>query len=357
MTGGNLQAILFLLNRPEPIRQSSLLMVLATGIGDAATLIAGLKSLAAESSPPWSNRIHQLRVLLEQGQSLSEALTTTSGLLPEQTQIAIRIGEETGSLKQVLAEEAHRLMRLSDNVSPIQASLPATIGWFFGVGSVAVSVVGFIMIFIIPKFKKIFQDFGTELPNITVELILMSDWMLGYWYLIILPALTVVGFGAFHLMYWRIQSLSNGRTAFAEHFPRYWSPLILKLLSITVASGRSLADSLHSILREMQPGAAATKLSAVRMRMNAGDDCWDSLKKEGFLKNREVAFLVASKRTHHLDWGLLHLGRTIERRRRKWGQMFTNVLQPLMILSAGFVVSFICVGLFLPLVKLLNDLS
>jgi type II secretory pathway component PulF len=332
-------------------------MVLATGIGDAGTLIAGLKSLAAESSAPWSNRIHQLRVLLEQGQSLSEALTTTSGLLPDQSLIAIRIGEETGTLKQVLAEEAHRLMKQSDNASPIQASLPATLGWFFSVGNVALSVVGFIMIFIIPKFKKIFEDFNTDLPIITKQLILMSDWLLNFWYLIILPMFTVVCFGAFYLLHWRIQSLSKGRTAFAEYFPRYWSPLILRLLSITVAAGRSLGDSLHSILRELQPGAAATKLSAVRMRMSAGDNCWDSLNKEGFLKKREVAFLDAANRTNHLDWGLLHLARTIERSRRKWGQIATNLLQPVIVLSAGFAVAFICIALFLPLVKLLNDLS
>ena len=357
MNGGTLQATLFLLNRPEPIRQTSLLMVLATGLGDAATMIAGLRSLSMESSAPWSSRIFHLQTLLEQGQSLSEALTSVSGLLPEESLVAIRIGEETNTLKQVLAEEAHRLMRLSDNASPIQASLPATFAWFVVVGNVAISVVGFIMMFIIPKFKKIFQDFGTDLPALTEMLISVSDWMLSYWYLVILPALTVFGFSAFYLVYWRIQNLSKGRMLLAEHFPRYWSPLILRMLSITVVAGRSLNDSLHSILRELRPGMAATKLSSVRMRVNAGTDCWEALQQEGFLRSREVAFLKSAKRTNHLDWGLIHLSRTLQRSRMKWSQIAVSLLQPTAILFSGVIVAFICVGLFLPLIKLINDLS
>ena len=38
-------------------------------------------------------------------------------------------------------------------------------------GAVATLIVGFIMYYIIPKFKKIFEDFNTELPEITVVLI------------------------------------------------------------------------------------------------------------------------------------------------------------------------------------------
>ncbi|MGB4737730.1 MAG: type II secretion system F family protein, partial [Fuerstiella sp.] len=100
-----------MLNRPEPIRQASLLMVLATGIGQASTLLNGLKALAAESGAPWSTRVMQLAALLEQGQTLSQALSAVQGLLPEPTLIAIRVGEETGTLRQVLAAEAQGLMR------------------------------------------------------------------------------------------------------------------------------------------------------------------------------------------------------------------------------------------------------
>ena len=189
MAGGYLQGVLYLMNRPEPIRQSGLLMVLATGMDDAASLMHSLQALAMESNGAWSDRIQQLRVLLEQGRTLSEALSTMDGLLPDPTVVAVRVGEETGTLKQVLAEEAHRLMSAPMNASPVHSSTGATAAWIVGVFFMTQILVSFIMVFIIPKFQKIFQDFGTELPDITNDLISMSDWALKYWFLLMLPLL------------------------------------------------------------------------------------------------------------------------------------------------------------------------
>lgn len=357
MSGGHLQAFLFLLNRPEPIRQSSLLMVLATGLGDTTSLISGLQSLANESRPPWSGRIGQLRMLLEQGQTLSEALSTATGLLPEDTVVAIRVAEETGTLKQVLAEEAHRLMNRPGTSNPVQASLPATLAWIACIGLLTMCMVTFIMVFIIPKFMKIFEDFGTDLPDLTMMLISFSDWFISYWYFVAFPFVTFVGLPAWWMFKWHLEYLSTGRFHFTEHFPRFQTPLILRLLSITVASGSALTDGIHSIMKEMRPGRASELLSGVRQKISAGGDCWEAMCQNGFLKRREVAFLEAATRTHNLDWALLHLARTIERRRGWWAQRIAALCQPLVVLFVGFIVGFVCIALFLPLIKLVGDLA
>ena len=355
--GGNLQALLFIMNRPERIRQSSLLMVLATGLGDSESLLSGLKSLAMESKPPWSNRIIQLRVLLEQGQSLSEALSTARGILPDDTCTAIRVAEECGTLRQVLADEARRLMDNESAGTAVQASLPATGIWILAIWVMSASIVSFIMMWIIPKFKKIFEDFGTDLPDMTELLISYSDWFLAYWYLMALPGLTFIAFPGWYILRGYLNYLSYGRIQLAEHVPRMWSSLILRLLSLVVATGTSLENGIHAILKELQPGNAAAKLSAVRQRMMAGDDCLEALASQGFLKDREVTFLEASRRTGHLDWGLLHLSRTIDRRRGRWALRIAGLIQPCVLLAMGSVVAFIVIALFLPLIKLLNDLS
>jgi len=357
MSGGHLQAILFMLNRPEPIRQSSLLMVLATGIGHAPSLMAGLKALTEESSPPWSNRIAQLRVLLSQGQTLSEALTSATGLLPEKTLIAIRVAEEAGALKQVLADEAQRLMLDDQSGNSVQASFPTTLAWLLALGLIAQSVISFIMMFIIPKFNAIFEGFGVELPATTRALIGISDWMMDSFFLIVFPIVSLLLYGLYKLTRAHLRYLSTGHVLGSERFSRYWTPLILRLLSVAVSTERSLGDAVHAIQRELVPGRASRQLSGVRQSIYAGTDCWEALRTYGFLKHREVAFLNSTSKTHHLDWGLIHLGRTIERRRERWLRLGLSFLQPTVILLAGAVVGFVVVSLFMPIVKLINDMS
>lgn len=357
MDGGHLQAMLFIMNRPEPIRQSALLMVLATGIGDASTLISGLKSLSAESNPPWGNKIAHLLSLLEQGQRLSEALTTVTELLPEHTLIAIRVGEETGTLRQVLSEEAHRLMKSTDGGSPVRPTLGSTLVWLLVVGMLLLSVVSYLMFFIIPKYKKIFADFGVDLPEATEKLITISDSFVGLWMIGPLPVVGVVVFLAFHFIYWRWKWLKTGRVLFAEHVPRFWTPLILRMLSLTAATRHTFGETIHSVLKELRPGKAATRLSSVRMRVSAGEDILDAMETEGFLRKREVAFLKSATRTQHVDWGLLHVSRTLERRRSRWSQMLPTVIQPVVVVVAGAVIGFVAIAMFLPLIKLVNDLG
>ena len=357
MNGGHLQAMLFIFNRPEPIRQSALLMVLATGIGDASTLISGLKALSAESSFPWGNRISHLLSLLEQGQQLSEALTSVNGLLPEQTLIAIRVAEETGTLRQALSEEANRLMSQTGAGSPVRPTLGGTIVWMMAIAVLMMSILSFLMVFIIPKFKKIFEDFGTELPEMTELLILQFDTAYGMWMVTALPVFCTIVFCAFYFLYWRLRWLTTGRVFLAEHFPRHWTPLILRMLSLTAATSHAFGNTIHCILKELRPGRAATRLSSVRMRISAGEDILDAMLAEGFLHSREVLFLQSARRTHHIDWGMLHVSRTMERRRSRWLQVLPTLLQPMAVIAVGLLVGFVAIAMFLPIIKLINDLS
>ena len=166
MPSTQLQTALFMLNRPEPIRQASLLMVLASGVGHGDTLLEGLAAHANECRSPWADRVHSLRLLLEQGLPLSAALAANPNLLPEHAVHAIRVGETTGTLREVLQDEASRLT-LSLNNTPSPGIDPANaLLWLNTVGVILLCIVSFLMMFIIPKFKRIFEDFGTELPQI-----------------------------------------------------------------------------------------------------------------------------------------------------------------------------------------------
>ena len=134
---------------------------------------------------------------------------------------------------------------------------------------------------------------------------------------------------------WQCALMAPTEILAEQHFRKLVGWLVLKLLSVTVSTGRSLGDGVHAIQRELVPGRASRQLSGVRQSIYAGTDCWEALRAHGFLKRREVAFLNSTWKTHHLDWGLIHLGRTIERRRDRWLRLCVSFIQPVMILLAG----------------------
>lgn len=353
----HIQMWLFMTHQSEPLRQTSLLMLLAGGIGHGETLLHSLRAHEAESSGDWSSKIGQLRLLMEQGHSLAASLTMVRDLIPDQTVSAIRTAESTGTLADVLVDEAKRISHSVQTASGGAVTMETLLLMTFSIGTVMFTVVSFLMLFIIPKFKEIFIGFGVELPGVTIALILLTDGILSYWYLFVLPLTGCVAMG----LWWTYSSgrsrLIHGYHRLMEHWPRYWVPSILRQLSLSAATGQPLGAALDCLMTDMPSGRAAERISGLRHRVHQGEDTIEALLGTRLLRTREAAFLRSALKTRHLDWGLRHLAEAIETRRMRFWQRVPTILAPMMILVMGLTVMFVCVAFFAPLIKLLNDLS
>ena len=113
---------------------------------------------------------------------------------------------------------------MSERLLPARESL----AWIVCFLSVATLIVGFIMYYIIPKFKKIFEDFGTKLPAMTEWLIFMSDMVVKYFYLA--PAIPF----AFYLL---IKLIRKNRTGgFIVDWIALRIPLMGKIIEKTIVA-------------------------------------------------------------------------------------------------------------------------
>ena len=352
-----IQMWLFMTNRSEPLRQASLLMLLAGGVGHGDTLLQSLRAHEQESKSIWANKIGQLRILLEHGHSLSGALTIISELLPDQTVTAIRVAEGTGALADVLMDESRRLHEQTRSKSVSSGTLEQDLLWAAALLTVASAIVTFLIVFIVPKFKEIFIGFGVQMPPSTIAVIEVSDFAYSYWYLFIVPvtATVVVFFWLVYSSSWK--KLTHGYPRFAGLWPRYWLPGILRTLSLSAASGQPLGRALDCVMQDLPPGRSATVVSALRHRVNGGEDAIAAMQSVGLLRASEAAFLHSSLRTHHLDWGLRHLADSVERRRRNLFRRLSQFIGPGVVLIVGAIVMFLARGFFEPLITLLDELS
>jgi protein transport protein HofC len=83
----------------------------------------------------------------------------------------------------------------------------------------------------------------------------------------------------------------------------------------------------------------------------------DSLRALGFISRYDAAVLHAAERAGNLAWALTDVADSSERRQTLRQRLLVNVLFPLLVLLMGGVVFFIVIGLFLPLVSLIQGLA
>lgn len=265
-------------------------------------------------------------------------------------------GLKTGRLPQVLNEILRRRTEFAKELPQVQNPVIAIL-YLWLVVVVMYSVVGFISYWITPKFKKIFDDFGTELPRATIWVTRLSDafanvWILGVpMVLLVLAALT--GLALVPLA----GGVSGLRSRLAWWWPRICLPDVLRALSLAAQANVPLEEAFVPFVRRQLRIPLHNRLVRAQEVIRDGGDCWIALADEKLLKPPEAQFLRSAQRAGNLPWALETLSTRFEQQWQFWLMFCFEFVQPALVLAIGLVVAFVAVAYFLPLVKLINDLS
>ena len=338
-------------------RQAEMLWVLALAVKSGRPLPDEIESYAAGSFGKRNRLLMEMADRLREGASLTE-IVVPQGLLPNSAAMQIHAGITSQSLMESLS---HTAQRVTEELAEDQESD------FHGAGlayppallTIASLIVGFIMYWIIPKFKKIFDDFGTELPDITIALINVSDLMSTHWFILGLPAMVyipvgiccVAGIAQFHGWHVTLQSF------FGRWFVRWYTPEVLRALSQSLSQGVPIIEALTPIIKYAGPLNLRKRLARAVDAMEDGADSWQAIQAAGLLTYEETVVLEVAQRSGNVPWVLESLARTIERRRMYRLKTIFELIQPMALIPMGIVIGFIAIAIFMPLIKLLNDLS
>ncbi|MFM8571755.1 MAG: type II secretion system F family protein, partial [Pirellula sp.] len=121
---------------------------------------------------------------IETGSTLSEAMSKCPKVFSRLYVNMIKAGEAGGALETIL----QRLAEFLERAESLKRKVKGAMIYPVAVVLVATGILAGIMYFIVPTFKKMFDEFELKLPAPTVLLMAMSDYVVGYfWLMILLP--------------------------------------------------------------------------------------------------------------------------------------------------------------------------
>lgn len=334
-------------------RRAQLLWFLALTVRKQRPLAAELATWA--QSHPGSNRDRLLAVAhaMSQGSTLADALDAQPKLLPASTVLSIRVAEQTGSLSDVLHDLAVQQTK-SLRGDAINSAAGSCV-YLWAMMAVGANIVMFLMYYIVPKFKAIYWSFGTELPKSTTLLIELADVFVSYAYLLV-PLFFLVPLWTFGEAFSR--GWSETRLSWCLGFGRRAEvPRILRRLHDAVAAKLPWQAALQPMVLHHRQADIRSRLERVLGRVTAGMQLWPAMREVGLLSARDVGLLEISERAGNLPWALVALAQAKERRMVHVRRVFEVVCVPIFVVLFGLLVGFVCFAFFMPMVKLLNDLS
>lgn len=178
-------------NRINFFRQMAILS--RAGVG----LLDGLKMLHRSAKGPLKALIADTITLIEQGSDFSKISEYYVKFFDKTMISMIRAGEQTGGLPETMQQIYENLKRSSEFTRKIKGAMTMPIITFV----IAIAVLFFMALYVIPNFSGFLSSMGTEMPPLTQAVVNFSDFVIEKWQDILSYTLgTIAGFVALYTM-------------------------------------------------------------------------------------------------------------------------------------------------------------
>lgn len=294
-----------------------------------------------------------LRSNISSGKTLAESFKQYPEYFSELYCNLISAGEKSGTLDKTLKRLGIYLERTENLRSKIKKALiyPAAI---ISVALIASSV---LLIFVVPKFETMFKSFGATLPMFTRLVLVLSRFMQGYWWLII-----ICGFVGVWLFKRTFRSSETFRRRVDKVLLNFFviGPILRKgiiarftrTLSTTLDAGMPITDALKSMINIMGNQIYSEAIVKISLDVTSGHPLNVSLTKTKLFPAMAIQMISVGEASGSLGEMLNKIAEYYEEEVNNVVDNLSSLLEPLIMCVLGLVVGGLIIAMYLPIFKM-----
>ena len=302
------------------------------------------------------NTINRLADSVQGGSTFSEGLAQHPRIFNDLYVNMVKAGELGGVLEVVLT----RLAEFQEKAQKIKNKVVAAMVYPLIVLFLAVGIMTFLLVFIVPRFEAIFHDMlgDKPLPTITVFVIGVSGFVQNHWAILVgILVAVVIGY--------KVLARTRAGRNFLDRV-RLRAPLFGDLIRKTaisrfsrtlgtlVTSGVPILQAL-TITRETAGNSViARAISQVHDSVKEGESIVLPLETSGAFPPMVISMIDVGEETGQLPEMLLKIAEVYDDEVDNSVAALTSLLEPIMIVFLAIVVGAIVIAMFLPLVGILD---
>lgn len=326
---------------------------------DAGLPIVQSLQILTDMQRPGSFRsiLGQVTEDVQGGTMLSDAMARHPKVWDKLYTNLVKAGEAAGALDVIL----RRLSEFREKAQKLKKKIIGALIYPVAVLTIAVAILTFIMVFIVPKFEQIFRDLNIRLPALTVLLIEMSNFVANWWWVIIIALVfSIVGIKIFRgtetggaivdRMALKVPVLGGVvKKGSVARFTR--------TLGTLVTSGVGFLDALD-ITKSATPNIVVRNaIQDVRDSVKEGETINEPLRRSGVFDDIVVNMIKVGEETGELDKMLIKIADNYDEEVDAAVAAMMALLEPALIIFMGGAVGFIVIALFLPLISIIEQLN
>lgn len=328
---------------------------LSTLIQSGIPVEQALSAAAQQSTKPRiRSMLIAIRAKVMEGYGLAESLGEFPNAFPRLYRSTVSAGEHAGHLDLVL----NRLADYTESRQEARQKIQLAAIYPIILSVVAISIVVFLLTYVVPDIIEVFLKQGQELPTLTQAMLSVSDFLGSYGiYLLILLIIAVVAFRfaltrpAFRLQFHKrllhlplfsgmVRGVSTARYA--------------STLSILTTSGVPLVEAMRIAGEVLSNDYLRGELRDAARKVSEGGSLHRSLDQTGYFPPMMLHMIASGEASGELDSMLERTARMQENTLQSKIAAIVGLFEPMMLLVMGVVVLIIVLAIMLPILNMSN---
>ncbi len=329
-------------------RQMATMMKSGVPIVGALEIISG-----GHKNPRMRNLIDAVRTDIEGGSSLHEAISRHPVQFDELYRNLVRAGESAGVLETVL----DTIATYKENIESLKGKIKKALFYPAMTIAVAIIVSAILLVFVIPQFEEVFKGFGADLPAFTKAIVAASNFMVSYWWLMLL--VTVGGLFGFIFAYKRSPRMQHLLDRLVLKIPVLGQIMhnsaiarFARTTAVTFRAGVPLVEALDSVAGATGNSVYEKAVLRVRDDVAVGYPMNLAMKQTNLFPHMVIQMAAIGEEAGALDTMLQKVAEYYEQEVNNAVDALASLIEPLIMVILGVLVGGMVIGMYLPIFKL-----
>ena len=338
---------------PLGLFSQELLTLLEAGL----SVVESIETLKEKESKAERQRLlAQLVNHLYEGRSLSQALEQFPAVFPPLYIATVRASERTGDLPEALG----RYVTYQAQLDEVRKKIVSAAIYPMLLSVVGTLVIVFLMGYVVPRFSRIFEAMGGEIPFMSRMLIKWGSLVHNQGWTLLLIVLAVVASGILWLLQpgtrqWLFERLT-AIPAIGERLRMYQLARFYRTVGMLLRGGIPIMPSLQ-MTAELLQGSLRNRLSESANRIREGMPISVAMESFGLTTPVSLRMLRVGERTGRMGEMMERIAHFYDDEIARWVDWFVRLFEPLLMACIGLIIGAIVVMMYFPIFELAGSIQ
>lgn len=301
--------------------------------------------------------IQDIITSVEGGKSLHESFSRHPEVFDKLFLALLSVGEASGTLDDALQRVAAQQEKDAAILSKIRGAMVYPLIVLF----VIFGVMAFMLITVVPQVERLYQDLHKELPLVTQVMVMASQFLMRFWWVVIIALVVGAYFGRQYLKteagIRTIDTLKLSTPGFKAMFERLYMARFTRTTQTLLVTGVSMLDTLHISSEAVGNTVVSASIDKAAEQVKGGKALSVALAAEQSIPSLVPQMIRIGEQSGRIDEMSGKAATIFENELDDEIQSLSTAIEPVLMVVLALIAGSMVAAILLPIYSLVNTMS